>query len=234
MVFFKNEEKKNKKIEELKKQLEKLEEKEVPKPSMVTPPEAFEKFNSQFLPNDAPYRVDNIIQQNIKKANLNKTLNWFESFKFKYLDSSCLLVNMELVNGDYVTFLVYPINNSFYRNEKRYVIDEDVKYYNKSFKMYALDYHENFTLPLKRSIPVEKLKNSTAGTSIEMAYNPSTLDTFIKSSVIEKVIKGADLDKVLDFIKLLMVIILIISGATLIIVMKGSGMFNNIKIPFLS
>ena len=168
-------------------------------------------------------------------AEIDKKLSIPEKIKRFFNLKRAIIINMETTPGDYDTFYAYPEDNSFIWRNRSYIIDNTCKYYNRRFKSWCLDYHEEFTLPIQRKIDIEKIKKSmlTSGvTDVDHAFNPTSLRLFMTSDVIQKVIKGADIDKVMNFIKMLLIIILIIAAVNCLITIQASGILSNMKMPF--
>jgi hypothetical protein len=174
-------------------------------------------------------------EQNTKP--ISYTPSFMERVKIFFGKSRQLLINMEMINGDFTTFIIFMSENidSFKWNGKTFVIDESCKLYNVKFKLWYLNYHESLALPIKTKINPNDFivaLQKDGVTDVEMSINPTTLEYFIISNVIQKVIKGADMEKVFDFMKLLLIILVIECTAILILFIKGSGILNNIKMPF--
>ena len=161
---------------------------------------------------------------------------WKEHFKEKYFASKIVLINMELVNGFHRSFIVIEKEGGFTFRDKKYVFDDDSKYYNMDAKLYCFDFHENLVLPIKRKIPVTAIKKtieSTDGIDIEYAINPSTLQRFMTAKIAEGVMKGTMLDEFLRKLQMFIIVIMIAVLAHLALFVYGSGMLNNIQIPYL-
>lgn len=152
--------------------------------------------------------------------------------KHSFNKTKAILVNMELSNGDHTTFIAYPQKESFVWEKKSYVVIGEYKYYNHDAQLFCLDYHEDFVLPIKRSIPVDIIRKSVAGagiTDIENATNPSTLKRFIESEIIEKVMKGQALESALTMLKFLGIATVIGVYLHLVIYVIKSGMLQAIR-----
>jgi hypothetical protein len=163
-----------------------------------------------------------------------KTMGFMDKMRLRFKPQKIIMINMELVNGDHVHFIVVVDQSHFVWKSKTYIVDEQIRYYDMTYKLWCLDYHENFCVPIQRKIPVEEIKKQCHGegiTDVDSAFNPVTLKLFIESQVIQKVIKGADLDKVMDFMKRMLILILVVTAITLFIVLKASGALSNLHIP---
>lgn len=140
-------------------------------------------------------------------------------------------INMELLNGSHITFMVLQKPDGFKYKGRRYLFDNDSKYYNASCKEYFFDYHESYTLPVKRHIPMTniiKTLKSVNLNQIEYSSNPSTLERFITSKIAEGIMRGQQLD---EFLKKVFVVLIICAFASLlhlILFMHKTGMLNQI------
>jgi len=156
-----------------------------------------------------------------------------ERLKVRFKPKTSYVINMELNNGMHVTFVTTTKKQSFRYLKKDYIIDDDLKYYNVSFKNYALNYHQSLALPVKQKIPLNTIKKtlSSVNTEVETAVNPSTLKSFIESEVIEKVMRGQEIDAFFKRIMVLLIITMIAGLITLFLFVKSSGMLENLNLP---
>ena len=67
---------------------------------------------------------------------------------------------MELTNGFHRTFSVKEKEEGFIFKGKKYLFDDESKYYNIDAKLYAFDYHEGLVLPIRRKIPTTEIKKT--------------------------------------------------------------------------
>ncbi|KKM79304.1 hypothetical protein LCGC14_1351230 [marine sediment metagenome] len=144
-----------------------------------------------------------------------------------------MLINMEMVNGFHRTFIIKNKENRFKYGGRIYLIDNDLKYYNLDSKLYQLDYHENLTIPVKRSIPVEQIRKSIQSSSIVpvQATNPALIEKFTQSKILESLMKGGQFMDSLRKFSFYLIILLSISAIHLLLFVYGSGMLDNLKIP---
>jgi len=153
----------------------------------------------------------------------------------KFLPTKTMLIHMELRNGFHTQFLVV-INNSTFKFQKgEYIVDDELKYYDVDAKLWCLDYHQDFPVPIARRIHVNKLKKVIRGagiTDIDTAFNPATLRQFIESEVIQKVMKGQEMDAVFKFLKFTTITTLILSLITVLILVQTTGLLSNLQLPF--
>ena len=192
-------------------------------------------YNAQRIPPD-----DEVAKAFIKKYRLAIPYNFMENkklsiWRFNYWDykqrriynkmiAQAVDVEMELNNGYHRSFLVVDDGqDGFIFLGKKYIFDRDCLYYNIDKKIFCYDYHEDFPLPVKREIPVKELKefiisdnakNSQVTKQIEYACNPRTLQKWISSNIIEAMLQGGMLYKILIIIAVLVGINLFISLAS--------------------
>lgn len=161
---------------------------------------------------------------------------WKTWYLEKYLTGKTVQINMELSNGFHRLFAVKEKEDGFVFRSKKYIFDDDSKYYNMDTKLYTFDYHEQIALPFKRKIPVTEIKKtieSTEGIDIEYAINPSTLQRFMTAKIAEGVMKGTQMD---EFLKKQQTFIIVIMVATLVhlaLFLYASGILQNLKVSGL-
>lgn len=161
----------------------------------------------------------------------------FKAFKQRWIlkRKTPIGITMELNNGDYIQFLADAGKSDFKYRGKTYIIDENLKYFMSSSRLYFIDYHENFTLPIKRKIPLKEIQKSMTSEkysqeNIYYATNPKTLENFLTSSTIEKILSGAKLDEWLRQMRLMIIIILIVAVLHMVLFAVKSGMLAKVKI----
>lgn len=142
------------------------------------------------------------------------------------------LISMELKNGLHREFLVKEHEKGgFVWNKKRYVFDIQNRYYNIDSNLWCYDYHEDFTLPLKRQIPVNDIKKAIEAsrgiTEVEYSFNPSVLDRFIMSEIAQAIIRGASLGALFKLLVILVVIVMFIVAGDLILAVYSSGIIES-------
>lgn len=165
----------------------------------------------------------------LKLYNVAKPKNMFDvkghvnKFRNKYNPLSVFLINMELSNGKFMQFVIKPKDNGFKFDEGFYIIDENLKYYNETSKLWALDYHEELSFPINKRTDVKYLKDAISEIDeigLKSAINPISLDKFMQSTVIQKLLMGAEMDATLRFLK--MGIILIGLGVLICVIILAS------------
>jgi hypothetical protein len=159
---------------------------------------------------------------------------WKDKWKrIKHADK-IVLIHFELSNGFHRQFLAKEKEGGFNYKDKLYIFDLNFRYYDIDAQLWCYDYHENFTLPIKRSIPIEEIKKyifNSGVTDVEYATNPSLLEKFIDSKIIEAIMRGAQLDEWMKQMRVLIIITLFVASIHLIIFVFKSGMLQSIKIP---
>ena len=151
----------------------------------------------------------------------------------KYHGGKIVLINMELTNGFHRLMKVKEKDEGFLFRGKKYIFDDDSKYYNMDAKLYVFDYHEQIALPFKRKIPVTAIKQnieSTDGIDVEYAMNPSTLQRFMTAKIAEGVMKGTQLDEFMKKLQTILIVTMVASLAHFALFLYASGILQNINI----
>lgn len=184
-------------------------------------------------------KIRNLLQEEAsleRKAKLKRSVfdaEFYKDWVKKLNVAKLVVINMELNSGNHKTFLIKEIGDSFKYDGKRYIFDPVLKYYNVDFKAYCYDYHEGFDLPLRRVAPVNELKTALKESRLietEYATNPSTLERFMNSSIIEMMLKGGAVDKMLKFLFIFAMITVVLTAIHLILYMYAQGYFSNFGI----
>lgn len=176
----------------------------------------------------------NIIE---KKYGVTRWFNpkfYYNNWKTKQIHKT-IGINMELRNGNWVTFMVLDKEGGFKYESGYYRFDDEMKYYNITAGMWMYDYHQNFSIPLKRKIPisdVQKTVESSGITEVEYATNPATLERFTVAKIAEGVMRGQAIDDFLKQIRLILIIGAVASLIHLFLFMQKTGMLKSIKLPF--
>lgn len=170
----------------------------------------------------------------VTAAKITSTKRWKNTLKEKFFPSRVVLINMELLNGFHKLFLVVEKDNGFRYRKKRYIFDVSSKYYIIDAKLWCYDFHEDFTIPIKRKIPITEIKKGvelSKLTEVENAVNPATIERFLKAKIAEGIMKGQQLDLVFKQLKLIGIISMLSSVILLILFLFKTGMLQAIKIP---
>lgn len=184
-------------------------------------------------------KPEEIKDTEIKKFKLNPFKISWDFIRTWYLDKyhagKVVLINMELSNGFHRLFLVkMDKDEGFIFRGKKYVLDDDSKYYNLDTKLYTFDFHEQIALPFKRKIPVTEIKKeleSTDGIDIAYAMNPSTLQRFMTAKIAEGVMKGTQLDEFMKKLQMFLIVTMVAVLAHLALFLYASGILQNLKVP---
>jgi hypothetical protein len=207
-----------------------------------------------YTPEDKPPIYQNKdLKKKLKKTKknfkeLNKELNmadldrrWtdyryiWKRIKLRFFPHKSILVNMELINGFHNSFVVFEKDGGFTYKGRNYIFDDDLKYYHLGAQLWALDYHENFSIPLKRKIPLTKIQKtleSTDITEVEYMTNPATLERFTISKIAEGVMKGQKIDEFFRQLRLLLIITMVASIIHLLLFAQKSGILSQVRLPF--
>ena len=148
----------------------------------------------------------------------------FRKTMWKWFDKeTTLLINMELDNGKHISFIRKIEDNRFGIFGGNYIVDIKMCYYSLSAGMYCLDYHQSFSLPIKRSWDVDGIKTAIESSGIidcPSATNPSNITRFLNSNIIEQIFQGASLGKMLMII-IIIGIITILSVVVCTFILNG-------------
>ncbi len=196
--------------------------KTVPKPEIK--PKIIEDTDTEIKPFDAVRTGKSKLSIKYWKAHLLERMH----------PETTALISMELMNGFHRLFVVKEKDEGFQYRGKKYLFDNEAKYYIIDSKLWCYDYHENFTLPIKRKIPLTHIKKSLEHSNIsevEYATNPSTLERFTISKIAEGIMKGQAIDEFMKQIRLLLIIAMVTAVIHLALFMFKSGMLQSIKIP---
>ena len=174
----------------------------------------------------------NVVTEKKGKFSFAFWRNWW--YDRRHPDSMAL-VHMELMNGFHMTMLVREKEEGFVYKGKKFLFDTEAKYYDLGAKLYVYDYHESFTLPVKRKIPVSDIRRGIeesdgAVNDIEYATNPKTLQNFAISKIAEGIMRGAALDEVFRFLKLVSIITLVVTIIHLLLFVFKSGILTSVSI----
>lgn len=171
----------------------------------------------------------------ISKSKSKKTFAyWKDWYLEKYQADKIILINMELETGFHRTFIVKENDSGFIFKKKKYLFDDEHKYYNIDAKYYCFDYHEGLTLPVRRKIPLTEIKKTIESTDeidVEYAINPSTLQRFMTAKIAEGVMKGVQIDEFLRKLQTFIVVIMVVSIVHLALFLYASGILKNLKVP---
>jgi hypothetical protein len=167
------------------------------------------------------------IDINKNASRWTKIKNWWKLRKI----SRAILINMEMKNGNHRSFVAHTSSSGFEYNKRRYLFDNESSYYNVDFGLWCFDYHEDMTIPVKRTIPVLEIKDSVTANNkqIEHAINPATIEEFIVSEVAKGIMQGQAIGEFLRQARMLWIISLIVGVIDLLVLLWHSGVFDKIK-----
>lgn len=168
-----------------------------------------------------------------------------------------VLVKMEMNNGRFREFLVLEDAGSFIFNKNRYVFDLEQKYYIIDRDIWAYDFHESLSLPIRKKVvltedvdkflslveeksrkpippkiesnEIRKLVENSNLIDVESSLNPTTLKHFTDSEVIKQVLQGAMLGKIFKVMFVLIIIIGIVVLLMFFLDLYHSGIFEKIS-----
>jgi hypothetical protein len=147
----------------------------------------------------------------------------------KYHPLSTIKVNMELSNGEMFPFVVRLTNGGFVFDNGWYIIDEKYKYFDNNARLWCFDFHEELCFPVDKKIKISEIKKMVyedGDLELETAINPKSLQKFMESTVIQKLLAGAEMEDSLRRMKMYNIITLVITGVTLLLVVNMSGLFG--------
>lgn len=160
-----------------------------------------------------------IIKNKAEADKLPKNKTFSRSLKARFLDkffpSKTFLVEMNHANGTKSHMIIKGQTHKFSYKDCSYVIDEAVKTYCNTSKIYMLQYHEGFVMPFSTRIESQELKKGipTDCADIVTSYNPVVLKEVLKFEYAKGVIQGAEVH---DFIRksFIMLIITLVAVIT--------------------
>lgn len=167
-----------------------------------------------------------------------------------------ILIRMEMSNGLFREFLAVEEFGCFFYKNKQYVFDQKLKYYIIERNMWAYDFAESLSLPIRKKIkvtediekalsriekaqlspkdmktPISELLSLVENAEIvdvEHSLNPTTLKRFTDSEVIKQVLQGSMLGKIFKLMFIFICIIGIIVLFDFIADLYASGIFEKI------
>ena len=197
---------------------------------------------------------------NVQFALTKKSIRKQNKFYKKNI-GKIVLIKMELGNGQFREFLASDQGGFFYFNKNQYIFDYEMKYYLIERNIWAYDYHEFLSLPirkrfdisdklekelqpkidsaLKRPIPppvdtsaIRTLIEESKLIDVEASINPTTLKRFTDSEVIKQVLQGTMLGKIFKIMFILIIVVAVFVFMLLLINLYSSGIFEQIKNMF--
>jgi len=195
------------------------------------------------------------------KYNLSKKQIRKEQKLFRKNLGSLVLIKMEMSSGQFREFLVPSYLDYFKYKTGLYVFDPSMKYYIIERDIWAFDFHElisiplrkNFNIsenlekelqpevdksmrmPLKPNIDVNEIKTLIENSKlvdVEESINPMTLKRMTDSEVIKQVLQGAMLSRIFKIMFILIIIIAIFMVLLLVIQLYTSGIIGMVMDKF--
>ena len=171
----------------------------------------------------------------LKAYKINKKSGFLDAkgFKYKLMSKyhplSTVKVNMELSNGEMMPFVIRLTNGGFVFDGGWYIIDEKYKYYDNNAKLWCFDFHEELCFPVNKKIKISEIKKEIyedGDVELETAINPKSLQKFMESTVIQKLLAGAEMEDSMRKMKMYMIITMVITGVTLLLTINSSGLLG--------
>ena len=168
---------------------------------------------------------------------VSKKLGWttFHSLKTRYIrrfkSHKTIVCNFELLNGNHTTVMLPIDEGKIVYKDGCYVVDDALKYYHMGIKEWCLDYHEGFSLPIKRKLPIDDINKAMQQLNtgnIAYATNPNTLRTFQVNDVVRSAIQAAGITEFFKQVRLLVIVAAIASVLGLLILANEQGYFSGI------
>ena len=156
--------------------------------------------------------------------------------KAKKNSASIVLIRMEMNNGRHREFIVKEDieKGGFMFNKGRYIFDLESKYFIVDSNIWAYDYHESFSLPVKRIIPVDDLKKGielkNEAEEVDHSSNPKTLHRFILAEIAQGIMRGASLGALFKTLVIIVIIVLLVGLFDFGIDLYSSGLIQQIKL----
>ena len=145
----------------------------------------------------------------------------FQKWKWGHFNKeTTILINMELDNNKHISFIRPIENTSFSIFDRTYIIDLNLAYPSLSAGMSCLDYHQSFSIPIRRRWDIDGIKTAIEQSGIidcPAATNPSLITRFINSNIIEQIFNGAALQQMLFIIMIIGIVNFIVVTAMIII-----------------
>lgn len=191
-------------------------------------PSLDEPSKEKEMPDYTKNKGFNVVKDKRSKLSVSYWKDWWQDRRNPH---KIVLINMELMNGFHLSFQVTENEEGFNYRNKKYLFDNESKYYNLDVKLWCYDFHEMFSIPVKRTIPVLAIQNSIQSskiTEIEHATNPATLERFAVSKIAEGIMRGAQMDDFFKFIRMMLIAIGVGVYLHLILFIIKSGMLQQV------
>lgn len=91
----------------------------------------------------------------------------FKKWKWRTFDKeTTLLINMELINGKFISFIRPVEDERFKIFEGTYIVDIKLAYFSLSAGMNCLDYHQKYALPIRRKWDADGINEAIKASGI--------------------------------------------------------------------
>jgi len=162
------------------------------------------------------------------------SLDFFKHYINKeYKAKESILVLMLLRNGNFTMFTVTPKQGRFTYLKGTYITDSDQSKHEFQSGMNLYFYHQDVDMPIAIDVDIHKLKSKIEAYAgeVSLAVNPKSLERFIMSEVIERVMKGQELSDAIKFLRMMTILNTVMLAVITLIVLKTSGVLAQLKIP---
>jgi len=166
-----------------------------------------------------------------KKFSVFSINSWKGLYIKKFKTNKVIYCNFELNNGNHTTCILPIENGRVIFNNGTYLVDDALKYYHLGFQECMLDYHEGFSLPIKRKFPLNDINIAIQSSNIHnisYATNPNVLRTFQINDVVRSAIQAAGITDFFKQVRLLVIISALASVISLLILAQSEGYFKGI------
>jgi hypothetical protein len=174
---------------------------------------------------------DKIKSFDILKKPVTSPAGIMNRIKSKMFAGRKYAINMELRNGKHRTFQITPKKDNFNFEGGTYIIDQSLAYDNLDCKTYMLDYHQDFSLPIRRTIPVSDVKRAieeTGMVEVESATNPIALKRILEADVGGGIARSTAIPEFIKQFKLMIGIAMVASVLMLLLFVIKSGMLSSV------
>lgn len=210
----------------------------------------------EMTPNDFYYKAIPF-DRNTAKSWLQRRRE--KKLKRKFPDS-VVLVRMETFSGSFREILMPEQGGSVHFRQGEYILDSSLKYYIEDAKLWAYDFHEGISLPLKKKVQlsetaaaivkeieeqsrkglsprvnaneIKDLVESSNVVDVETSLNPSVLQRFTDSKVIEQILQGAVLGRIFKIMLYIVIAVGVLQIAIFLMQLYQSGALDQLKSMF--
>jgi hypothetical protein len=179
-----------------------------------------------------------------------------EQIMFETKKDAVVLIRMELNNGRFTEFFAVEKEGSFFYKDCQYIMDLQQKFYLIERDIWAYDFHESMSLPIRKNlkvnddieelltkieeasrlpkasrVPVDDIKTIIDSANLidtETSLNPRVLRNFTIAELAKQIMQGAMLGKIFKIMFILVIVIAIIALINLIVSLYASGVFEKI------